>query len=156
MAVLTVDKQRPYRLPPGGLDTRALQMDDLDETIYKGSVVFGDVSVQDGYFRAMPAATSTAATASDIFGGVALGQQTIKTTDSAGDVEVTVAANGVWGFAKGTLAQTDIGAAIYASDDDTVTTSSTNNLWVGYLEEVDDTYAWVNIEDAFLMANSAT
>src|SRR3990172_2796601 len=92
-----------------------------------------------------------------IFGGIAVEKQEVKASNlSDGAVEVTVARNGVWGFAAGSLAITDIGAAAYASDDDTITTTSTNNLWVGYIEDVADGYVWVNIEPAFLMANAAT
>lgn len=157
MAVLTADKQRPVRIPPGGLDTRSLPLDNLNETIYKGSVVVSDVSAQDGYFRAMPAATSTAATSGDIFGGIALHQQSITTSDSVGDYEVTVARNGVWGFdANSGFAITDIGAAVYVSDDDTPTTASLNNLWIGYIDDYDSDYVWVDIEPAAGMTNSAT
>lgn len=165
MAVLSANKSRPYRLAHGDLATMQLPLagytnfgaGTLPHTVYKGSVVVCDVSDTDGYFRACPLSSSVNLAAGDIFGGIAIERQDVGAADLAdGAVKVTVARNGVWGFAKGSLAQTDIGAAAYASDDDTITTTSTNNLWIGYIEEVDATYVWVNIEKAFMMLNAAT
>jgi hypothetical protein len=165
MAVLTKNKQRPCRLPPGGLKMEKLKLagytnfgaGTLSHTVYKGSVVICDVSDTDGYFRAAPAITSVAGVSGDIFGGIALEKQVVGSSDTAdGSKEVTVAANGVWGFAKGNLSITDVGAAAYAGDDDTVTVTSTDGFWCGYVIDVDDTYVWVDIAPAFLRANSAT
>jgi len=125
-------------------------------SIYKGSVVISDVSDTDGYFRAMPLSSSTAAASGDVFGGIALERQDVAATDTAdGSVKVTCAQDGVWGFPVGSLAATDLGAAIYASDDQTATTTSANNLWIGYLVEVDSTYAWVDISRATGRTNTA-
>jgi|SRR3990172_10454457 len=165
MAVLSANKQRPARLAHGNLAYEKLKLagytnfgaGNLEHTVYKGSLLVCDVSDTDGYFRAVPSTASVAMAAGDIFGGIAVEKQEVKASNLAdGAVEVTVARNGVWGFAAGSLAITDIGAAAYASDDDTITTTSTNNLWVGYIEDVADGYVWVNIEPAFLMANAAT
>ncbi len=165
MTVLAANKQRPYRLAHGELTKMALPLAGYTNfgggteahTVFKGSMVCCDVSDTDGYFRAVPSSGSVAAAGGDVFGGVAIEKQKVEAADLAdGAVECSVARNGVWGFAKGSVAQTDIGAAAYASDDDTITTVTTNNLWCGYIEEVDATYVWVNIEPAFLMANSPT
>jgi len=95
--------------------------------------------------------------AGDIFGGVALEKQVVSSADAAdGSKEITVAVDGIWGFAVGSLAITDIGAPAYASDDDTITTTSTNNFWCGYIVDVDSTYVWVDVSRAAGMANSAT
>ena len=162
MTVLAKDKQRPYRLAHGELKTASLPLAGYTNfsggttahTVYKGSGVICDVSDTDGYFRAAPSAGSAGG---DIFGGVAIEQQKVTSADLAdGAVECSVARNGIWGFAKGSIAQTDIGAPVFMSDDDTLSLTSTNNYWCGYVEEVDGTYAWVNIEPAFLMVNAAT
>jgi hypothetical protein len=164
MAVLTYDIQLPHR----GVDPRRFVKlplagytnfgaGSVAHTVYHGSVVVCDVSDTDGYFRACPAGATTNSAAGDIFGGIALERVDVTSSNTAdGSKEVTVARDGVWGFAKGSVAQTDVGAAIYASDDQTVTTTSTNNFWIGYLVEVDSTYAWVDISRAAGMANSAT
>lgn len=164
MAVLTTDFQRPNR----GVDPRhfvALPVagytnfggGNTVHNIYKGGVVICDVSDTDGYFRACPLTSSTNLASGDIFGGIALEAVTIGTNDTAdGAKTVTVARDGVWAFPVSGLAVTDVGAAVYASDDQTITTTSTNNIWVGYLAYVDDTYAWVDISKAAGMANSAT
>ncbi len=162
MAVLTAAKLRPSRLLDGDLAPYRLPLagytnfgaGNTAHTVWKGSVVICDVSDTDGYFRAAPAAGSAAG---DIFGGIALETVPVTSNDLAdGAKYVSVASNGLWGFAKGSLAQTDIGAPAYASDDDTITTTSTNNYWVGYIVEVDATYVWVAIKPAFLMLNAAT
>lgn len=164
MAVLTKSVQRPVRIPAGGLTTAELGLagytnfgsGSTAHTVYKGSVVVCDVSDTDGYFRACPASASVNAASGDISGGVALEEVAVTSSDTAdGSKKVTVAKNGVWGFAVGALAITDIGAPAYASDDQTITTTSTNNFFVGDIEDVDSTYVWVNIARAFLRPVSA-
>jgi len=124
-------------------------------TIYKGSPVFIDESDVDGY--AQPFLSSLTATGTDVFLGVALEEKAVTSSDTAqGDVEIAVARAGVWGFPKASLTVTDIGAAIYADDSKVVTSTSTNNLWIGFLVDVDDTYAWIDISGATSRVNSAT
>lgn len=163
MTVLSADKNRRHRdgmirtveLPLAGYTNFA--GGSVEHTVYKGSGVVCDVSDTDGYFRACPSGGSTASAGGDIFGGIALEQAKVKAANLLdGSVKVSVARDGVFAFAKGSLAQTDIGAPVYLSDDDTVTTTSTNNYWCGILEEVDSVYAWVNIAPAFMRLNSAT
>lgn len=165
MAVLSASVQRPVRLVHGELGTYELPLagytnfggGSTAHKVYKGSVVVCDVSDTDGYFRACPLSSSINLAAGDIFGGVALEEVSVTSDDTAdGSKHVTVAADGVWGFAVGSLAVTDIGAPAYASDDQTITTTDTNNLWVGYIVDKDSTYIWVDIAPAFLRANSAT
>jgi len=165
MAILSTNKQRPVKLAHGNLTTMEIPLagytnfgaGTVAHTVFKGSLVVCDVSDTDGYFRAVPLTSTTNMTTSDVFGGIAAERQDVESTDAAdGSVTLTVYRNGLWGFAKGSIAQTDIGAPAYATDDDTISTTSTNALWVGYIEEVDATYAWVNIVPAFMKANSAT
>jgi len=165
MAVLAANRAAPVRLPAGGLTTRSLGMagytnfgsGSTAHSIYKGSLVVSDISDTDGYFRAVPLTSSTAMASGDIFGGIALEKQDVTSSDTAdGSVEVTVAVNGVWGFAVGSLAITDLGAPAYASDDQTITTTSTNNLWVGTIVDRDATYVWVDIAHAAGRTNTAT
>ena len=143
MAVLSANKQRPYKLAHGNLTKEALPLagytnfagGSTAHTVYNGSIVMCDISDTDGYYRAMPLSSSTAAAAGDIFGGVAIEKQEVTSANTGdGSVECSVARNGWWGFAKGSLAITDVGTAAYASDDDTITTVTTNNLWVGYIQ----------------------
>jgi hypothetical protein len=157
MAVLTANKHRPVKLPVGGVGLAELQAANpgaAGEELYIGSILISDVSADDGYFRALPVGT---AAAGDIFGGVSLERLTVESGDSNGDKVVSVARDGVWGFAVGSITIADLGAAAYAVDDDGgITTTSSNNQWVGYIEDVDGTYVWVNIEPAFMMTNTAT
>lgn len=164
MTVLSADKQRPVRIPVGGLQTAEVKLagytnfgaGSVAHTVYKGSLVICDVSDTDGYFRAAPLTSSVAAASGDVFGGVAAERVAVGSSDTAdGAKKLTVYRNGVWGFAKGALAITDIGAPAYASDDDTPTTTSTNNFFVGDIEDVDGTYVWVNIARAFMRPTSA-
>lgn len=165
MTVLSENKQRPVLMPSGGLNTREYGMagytnfggGSTAHTIYKGSLVCIDVTDTDGYCRACPDITSTAITSSDIFLGVAQHKQEVTSSDTGdGSKEVTVYTNGVWGFAVGSLDVTDIGAPAYASDDDTITTTSSNALWVGTIVDADSTYVWVDISHAAGRTSSAT
>lgn len=154
MTNLSSNTQRPVRIPAGGLTTRALNLagytnfgsGSTSHTVYHGSVVMCDVSDTDGYFRA--ANSGLTVTSSDIFGGIAAEKQVVGAADAAdGSKKITVYVNGVWGFAKGSLAITDIGAIAYASDDNTITSTSTGALAIGTIVDVDATYAWVDIAD---------
>lgn len=165
MAVLTGNKQRPVKLAHGELTTMEIPLagytnfggGSTGHTVFKGALMVCDVSDTDGYFRAVPLSSSVNMATTDIFGGIAAERQDVGASDTAdGSVTLTVYRNGQWGFAKGSIAQTDIGAAAYASDDDTISTTDTNNLWVGIIEAVDATYVWVNIEPAFMRLSSAT
>ena len=151
MAVLTASVQRPVRIPAGGLTTAVRKLagytnfgaGTVAHTVYKGSVVVCDVSDTDGYFRA----------AGDRCGGIALEKVAVTSSDTAdGSKLVTVAVDGEWGFAKGSLAITDVGADAYASDDQTITTTSSNNFKVGRITDVDGTYVWVDIKPYMLVA----
>lgn len=150
MSALTTNVQRPCRVPPGGLRIEKVKLagytnrgaGNVSFTVYKGAVLMCDVSDTDGYFGPK----DTAAASGDIFGGIAIEQQRVTSSDTAdGSVECSVAANGVWGFPKGSLSITDLGAVVYASTDNDVTTTSTDNLPIGILVDVDSTYAWVEI-----------
>lgn len=152
MANMTSDAFRKYRVPTGGLNTRELPLAGYTNfgggstayTVYKGAVVGNDVSDTDGYFRDWDTGITT--TSSDIFGGIALEKVDVTSSNTAdGSKKVTVAVNGDWAFAKGSLAQTDVGAVAYASDDQTVTTTATAALAIGVIVEVDSTYAWIDI-----------
>jgi len=164
MAVMTADVQRPNRgvtpakvvaLPLAGYTNFA--SGSTEHKVYTGGVVVCDVSDTDGYFRACPLSSSTNLASGDIFGGIAVEFVHVTSTNTGdGDKKVSVARDGVWAFPVGAVAQTDVGAAAYASDDQTITTTSTNNLWVGYIEGVDATYVYVDITRAAGMANSAT
>lgn len=127
----------------------------LTYTAYKGAIMMIDVSDVDGY--AQPMLSTITAASGDVFLGIAEEKVAITSTDTAdGAKDILVATDGLWGFVKGSLALTDIGAPIYATDDTTITTTSTNALWVGTLVNVDDTYAWVDISHAAGRTNTAT
>lgn len=114
-------------------------------TAYKGAVMMIDVSDIDGY--AQPLQSGMTVAAGDVFLGIALEEISVLAADtSQGDKKIRVATEGVWGFAKGSLSVTDIGDLAYASDDDTITVTTSNNLWVGQIVDVDDTYVWVDIK----------
>ena len=124
-------------------------------TAYKGGVAVMDVSDVDGY--AQKKISSVNAAADDVFLGVFAETVAVTASDAAdGAQKARVWRDGIHAFAKNGLAATDIGAPAYASDDQTITTTSSNNLWIGYIVDVDATYVWVDITRAAGMANSAT
>lgn len=157
MTNMTADKSRPVKIPAGGLTTEVLRLAGYTNyaggstafTCYKGAVMMCDVSDTDGYFA--PKQSGINAASGDIFGGVAAEHQAVGSGNTAdGSKLITVYKNGVWGFAKGGIAITDIGAVAYASDDDTITTTSSNAIAIGVIQDVDDTYVWVDISDYFM------
>lgn len=163
MTNLSADFIRPYRIPPGGLRERELPLagytnfegGNATYTIYKGALVMCDASDTDGYFR--PGDSGITVTNTDIFGGVALEQIAITSSNTAdGSKKITVAVNGDWGFVKGNVAQTDVGAVIYSTDDTSITTTATAGLAIGILVEVDSTYAWVDISNYAGKVSSTT
>lgn len=124
-------------------------------TIYKGAILMMDVSDVDGYVQ--PMLSTITAASGDIFVGIAEEKVSVTSADTAdGAKDVLTMTAGLVGFPKGSLAVTDTGAPIYATDDQTITTTSTNALWIGTLIRVDDTYAWVNIGHAAGRTNTAT
>ena len=159
MTALTAAIQRPVKIPVGGLATAEVPLAGYTNyasgttayTVYAGAPVVDDVSDTDGYFRDCPTGSSVNSATGDVFGGIAAETVAVTSADTAdGSKRLTVFRNGVWGFPKGNCAQTDIGAPAYASDTNTVTTTSSNNYWIGMIEEMDDTYVWVNIAAAFM------
>lgn len=124
-------------------------------TCYKGAVMCIDVDDIDGYGQPLQSGITVAA--GDIFLGINTEQVSVTAADtSQGDKKVVVATRGDWAFPVGSLTVEDIGAPAYASDDGTITTTSSNNLWVGHIINVDDTYVWVRIDRAAGMPSAAT
>jgi hypothetical protein len=156
MTALSADKSRPVKIPPGGLKTFEVRLAGYTNrgsgntafVVYKGAVVCCDVSDTDGYFGPKDMNIATG----DLPGGIAAEHVAVTSSDTGdGSKKLTVYANGVWGFAKANLAITDIGAVVYASDTDAVTTTTSNNLPFGRIVDVDDTYAWIDIENHFMV-----
>lgn len=163
MANLAANKQRPVRLPPGGLETRKVKLAGYTNfgggntafTVFKGAVVMCDVSDTDGYARDMDSGVTVAAT--DLFLGIAAERQDVTASDTAdGSKEMTVYVNGTWGFPLNGLAITDLGATIFADDDDLPTATTLANLAIGKLVDVDATYAWVDISDYTFKVSAET
>jgi len=98
--------------------------------IYKGAMV---VDVGTGYLSAGSAAGAYT------FLGVAAeeGDNSASATDGA--KEVRVYKTGVFQFAKPSAVQSDIGVAMYLRDDQTVDTTVTNSILVGYCVDIVDT-----------------
>jgi predicted RecA/RadA family phage recombinase len=108
--------------------------------IYKGTLV--SIQVADGY--AYPARNGTA---TDIFIGVA--HETVdNSAGSAGDKSLLVEKKGTYEFPKSTAVITDLGKPVYASDDQTLTLTSTNAQLVGYPVELIDSATLRIIIDA--------
>lgn len=160
MANLSADKVRPYKghveyQQYGLVGYTDYQGGSTAHTSYKGSIMMIDVSDIDGYAQKM--SSSITAASGDVFLGIAMEQVAVTSDDTAqGDKKIKVATKGLWGFPVGSITVTDIGAAAYASDDDTITTSSSNTLWVGTIVNVDASYVWVDIGHAAGRANTAT
>lgn len=123
-------------------------------TVYKGAPMMLDVSDVDGYAQPMLAAITAAS--GDVFLGIAAEKKVISSSETADGTLDILVENGLIGFPVGSLAVTDIGAPAYMSDSNTVTTTSTNALWIGTIIDVDDTYVWVDTRHAAGRTNTAT
>jgi len=106
------------------------------DTIYRGAIVMHNAA---GFLA--PAATG----AGSFFAGIA--EEQVTNTGSAGDKNCKYKRTGVYLLTSSGLAQADIGTKVYASDDQTLTTTSTNNVLVGQIVEfVSATSVWVSLE----------
>jgi hypothetical protein len=107
-------------------------------TIWKGSLVFtqhANTPTSEGY--AGNTARSVASNG-DVFLGVAY-ESVDNSTGADGAKRVRVNKRGVYRFTHSGLTQVNVGSKAYASDNQTVTTTSTNNIYVGDIEEIIDT-----------------
>ncbi len=98
--------------------------------VYKGTMLFQRI---DGY--AYPARSGTV---TDVFLGEAM--ETVDNSGgAAGALSVRVRQRGSIVVALSTAVATDVGIPVYASDDQTVTRTSANNVRVGKVAEIIDT-----------------
>ena len=114
MATLTANEIRTWSL--GDHNELPIIADDI---IYRGAAV-GDNAA--GYNRPLAAA--------DEFRGFAL-EKCDNTGGSAGDLNVKVLVRGKVQLAVGSLAITNVGDPVYASDDNTFTLVATSNSYIG-------------------------
>ena len=160
MANMTADISRPYKGDALPIQYGMVGYTDRGAgssayTAYKGAIMIMDVDDIDGYVQ--PHQSGITSASGDVFAGVAMEKKSVTSSDTAqDDVKIAVATGGVWAFAVASITVTDIGAPAYASDDQVVTTTSTDNQWIGTIVDVDGTYVWVNIGHAAGRANSAT
>ena len=140
MAALTENIEIPEKV--GKLISHPVAVD----IIYKGALVKNNAA---GYLA--PCATEAGAT----FAGVAY-EKKDNSGGSAGDLSCRVIKEGVFLLTGSGLAQSDVGAVVFASDDQTITTSAGANLQpVGRIVAFKSaTQVWVKIETA--MVPSAT
>lgn len=96
------------------------------DIIYEGSAVGDNAS---GYARPLQAG--------DPFRGFAL-RKADNSSGSAGDINVKVRSRGKVNLAISSLAITDVGKDVYASDDDTFTLTASTNTRIGYV------YRWIS------------
>lgn len=115
MTTLAQDVQRSFEL--GTINELPVIAGDI---IYEGAAV--GIVAASGYARPLQAA--------DKFAGFAETQAN-NALGAAGDVHVRVRTQGFVELAIGSLVITDIGAAVYASDDDTFTKTATGNSFIG-------------------------
>jgi predicted RecA/RadA family phage recombinase len=107
------------------------------DIIYRGAMVVYNTA---GYLA--PASTS----AGVIFAGIAL-EKVDNSGGSAGDLNCKYVKEGIFLLTGSGLAQSDVGEQVYASDDQTITKTSTNNAPVGKIVEyVSSTQVWVKLD----------
>lgn len=96
-------------------------------TIYKGALLQVDkTGADEGYAKPLSDGASRK------FIGVAV-ESADNSSGSNGDINVRVYKTGVFQYTKATAVQADVGAAAYGHDDNTIGTTSTNSVFVGYV-----------------------
>lgn len=107
------------------------------DIIYRGAIVMYNTA---GFLA--PAATG----AGNIFAGISE-EEVDNSGGSAGDVNCRYKKEGSYLLTGSGLVQGDVGEYVYASDDQTITKTSTNNPIVGQIiEYVSATQVWVKLE----------
>ena len=154
MALMTGDLDRPVRPRSNGLSGRSpLQLVGATNaggayTSYQGAILMADTSLAAGYFRPLQPTGTTAVVAGDVFGGVTAERQHVGSNNTAdGVIKQSVIIEGDVAWPVGSFVVGDIGKVVYASDDQTLTLTSTNNLPIGVIANIDADYVWVNIDD---------
>lgn len=131
MAALAANKEVSQK--DGNIQDSPMAVD----IIYRGSLVMYNTA---GYLA--PAATAAGA----IFAGVSL-EMVDNSGGSAGDLACKHQLEGSFLLEGAGLAQSDVGEIVYASDDQTVTKTSTNNPQVGKITKfVSATQVWVKLD----------
>jgi len=98
------------------------------EVIYKGALV---VDLGTGYASAGTDASG------NVFLGVAV-EKKDNSTGSDADLAVRINKKGTYVFSKTSAVQTDVGLPMYITDDQTVATSSSYSILVGYCVSIPD------------------
>jgi hypothetical protein len=117
MTTLSQNTPRPYQL--GAVEEYPVIASDI---IYEGAAVGDNGS---GYARPL--------VAGDPFRGFCL-TPADNATGSAGDVRVKVQTHGLVELSIGSLAITDVGKTVYASDDNAFTLTQSTNTAIGYVQ----------------------
>jgi hypothetical protein len=134
----------------------AYQSGNTAYTCYKGAVMMVDIDDVDGY--AQPMQSGITAATGDIFLGFAAEQVSITSADTANDTKrILIDQPDLVKIPIGSLAVTDMGDEIFATDDNTFGTA-TSGLAVGTLEYIDDEgSAWLNCRSHYgqVSANTA-
>lgn len=115
MTALSADKPRTYAAD----DSMNAMPVKASSKIYEGAPIGDDGS---GYARNL--------VAGDPFRGFAY-RQADNTNGAAGDINVNIVTEGYIKLAVGSLAITDVGKPVYASDSDTFTLTATSNSYIG-------------------------
>jgi len=129
MGALTKDRNTPRR--DGEI---------FEAPVAAGAVIYaGAMVARDGDGNAAPAA--------DTAGLVVIGRADATADNSggaAGAISVTVC-RGVFAWSHSGLTRADLGKVLYATDDQTVATTSTNDVPAGILVDVTSDGAWVKV-----------
>jgi len=141
-----LSKDRGLRLGPGEHHIREWVLDNsAAQTVYKGQPMIIDNSEDTVYLRGW--IDATALTSSDRFVGInASAQVDVATTDTETDNKVDVIMSGLVGFPTSTVTDADAGEMATMTDSSLVVAGSgagANNLEIGYVAYVEDSYVYV-------------
>ena len=122
----------------------AVTVADLDEPVVASDIIYEGAALTD----AGGAGVVGPCVGTETFRGFAMAERD-NSAGAAGALKVPVRREGEVLLTISSLAQTDVGVTIYASDDGTFTKTSTSNCAIGVLTEyVSSTQGWVRFQAA--------
>jgi len=134
----------------GEAHTEAIEMDNASQvTVYKGHPLIINQSVDTIYATDWDDGTGEGVVAAtDVFLGIAAEGKTIKTSHAEGGVDARIEAYvepTVLGFKSSVFTNANLGAAVYMSDSNTLSTTAADNPQIGILARVEDGYCYVRL-----------
>lgn len=122
------------------------------QTVYLGAPLIIDQSADTLNLRIFDSSVTLAAT--DVLVGIANAKVAVATTDTEADNVVEVITAGEVGFPSTVFTKADLGKVVCFDDSGTLTATATANVKAGLLTQVEDGYAYVQLQTPYIQAHA--